>query len=200
MARIAAIAAILTGLAAGHAPAEAPAPIPVDLPAAEARAARGVFGKIAAVAVEQHGETVYRRRFAAGQPGDPVDIRSAGKSLTALAVGAAIADGKLPSVDVAVWPYLGDARQGGYQAITIRDLLTMSSALACDDGQRQSPGQEERMYRTRDWTAFALSIPLRPDYVRDASGRGPLMVWTPPRGFVVPEWGSSSSRRGGVHG
>jgi hypothetical protein len=28
----------------------------------------------------------------------------------------------------------------------------------------------------------------------------PLMVWTPPRGLGVPEWGSSSSRRGGVHG
>jgi CubicO group peptidase (beta-lactamase class C family) len=156
-------------LSLGASPAPPPAQsLEVTAPAVVA----GKFGKIAAIAIEQHGALVYRRRFIAGESGEPVDIRSAGKSLTALAVGAAIADGKLAGVQVQVWPYLGDRRGGGYEAITVRDLLTMSSPLACDDGNRKSPGQEERMYRTRDWTRFALAIPLEPSYLRDAQGFG----------------------------
>lgn len=156
-----------SGVAAQAGPAPAR-----PLAALEPEVARGQFGKIAAIALEQHGQVVYRHRFAKGAPGDPVDVRSVGKSLTALAVGAAIADGKLAGVDVAVWPFLGDGRGGGYETITVRDLLTMSSALACDDGQRKSPGQEERMYRSRDWTRFALAIPLDPGFGRDAQGQG----------------------------
>ncbi|MEZ4318089.1 MAG: serine hydrolase [Myxococcota bacterium] len=123
---------------------------------------------LVAVVVEQHGSIVWQHRERDGvtrgsrRRADPAlhDIRSAGKSLTALAVGAAIADGKLGSVDVPVWPMLGavlepDDRRAD---ITVRDLLTMSSGLDCDDGRR-TPGNEERMYRRRVWRDFALRIP-----------------------------------------
>jgi len=139
---------------------------------------QGELGKVRALAVEQHGNIVYRKRFGAGQQGDRVDIKSAGKSITALAVGAAIADGALAGVDVKVWPYL-DAKSRGepFSQITVRDLLTMSSALDCNDWERRSPGQEERMYRRRHWRDFALSLPAR-DYERDERGFGPFSYCT----------------------
>ncbi len=133
-------------------------PIPdLTIEQMEAQIRAGQLGKIRAVAAEQGGETIYRERFGKGELGDRVDIKSAGKSITALAVGAAIADGHLASMDVAVWPYLGSQRAAPFNEITVRDLLTMSSALDCNDWERRSPGQEEKMYRTRIWRDFALA-------------------------------------------
>lgn len=136
--------------------------------------------RLVAVVVEQHGEIVYAEQVRPGsarrpQKGvDPAlhDIRSAGKSLTALAVGAALGDGHLSSVDDAVWPLLGGPAPPGLAGLQVRDLLTMSSPLDCDDWDRRSPGQEERMYRRKHWTTFVRGLPADPRFVRDESGFG----------------------------
>jgi CubicO group peptidase (beta-lactamase class C family) len=100
-------------------------------------------------------------------------MRSVGKSLTALAVGIAIADGAISDIDTPVFSVFADyvpiAHDGAVkQATTLRDLLTLRSPLLCDDWQ-DSPGNENRMYRTRNWTRFALDIPVDPDL----AARGP---------------------------
>lgn len=152
--------------------------VPLDLSAVEARIERGELRRIVSIAVEQHGKTVYSKRFDGEAPGTPVDIRSAGKSITALAVGAAIADGKLAGTNVKVWPLLGSNRGEPFASIAVRDLITMSSALDCNDSIRRSPGQEERMYRTRVWRDFALGLPAHEEYSRDATGFGPFSYCT----------------------
>lgn len=119
------------------------------------------LGKMAVLAAEQGGKTVYHRRFDDRALDEPVDIKSAGKSITALAVGAAIADGKLDGTDVVVWPYLGASRGEPFDSITVGDLLGMAAPLDCNDWDRGSPGQEERMYRKRVWRDFALALPAR---------------------------------------
>ncbi len=154
-------------------------PIPdITIAELETQIRAGDLGKIRGVAAEQGGEIVYRERFGKGDLGDRVDIKSAGKSITALAVGAAIADGHLADTDVKVWPYLDAPRRGApFNQITVRDLLSMSSALDCNDWERRSPGQEEKMYRTREWRHFALALPAR-DYARDEEGDGPFSYCT----------------------
>jgi len=69
----------------------------------------------------------------------------------------------LPGVAAPAFDYLTDlapfANDGAQKAaITIEDLLTMSSALDCNDDDDASP---------------AADLPVRADYQRDASGRGP---------------------------
>lgn len=153
-------------------------PIPdLTIDELEQRIEDGELGKIRALALEIGGEVIYRKRFGKGEPGEPVDIKSAGKTITGLAVGAAIADGDLPGLDLAVWPYLGSQRGAPFDAITLRDLMNMASALDCNDWERRSPGQEERMYRTRVWREFALGLPAR-DFTRDDTGIGPFSYCT----------------------
>ncbi len=153
-------------------------PIP-DLTIAEmeTKLKAGELRKIHAVALEQGGTVIYRKLFGKGELGERVDIKSAGKSITALAVGAATADGDLPGLDVKVWPYLGSDRAAPFNDITVADLLSMSSAMDCNDWERRSPGQEEKMYRKRSWRAFALALPAR-EYSRDEDGKGSFSYCT----------------------
>jgi CubicO group peptidase (beta-lactamase class C family) len=169
------IAPLALSLASALLPGSLPAasgeagPLP---PRLEQDIAAGKLGKIVSVVVEQHGQVRYARSYGRATPQTLHDVRSAGKSLTALAVGIAIAEGKLGGVDAKVWPLLGARPDDARGAITVRDLLTMSSALDCDDGSGRSPGQEEKMYGTRDWKAFALGLPPAAGYARDAKGFG----------------------------
>ena len=140
----------------------------------------GELGEVVAVVVEQGGQVVHHRQYRAGvhrrgsTSDDPTlhDIRSAGKSLTALAVGAAIEDGHLASTELVVWPLLGLDAPDGLEDVRVHDLLSMSSALDCNDWDRRSPGQEERMYRRKDWTRFVARLPADASYQRDGQGVG----------------------------
>jgi CubicO group peptidase (beta-lactamase class C family) len=93
------------------------------------------------------------------------DMRSATKSLTSLLVGIAIDREILSSVDEKVYGFFPayssfanwDERK---REITIRQLLTMSPGLACNDWSSDSPGQEGKMYRSDDWVKFILDLPL----------------------------------------
>jgi len=93
------------------------------------------------------------------------DIRSATKSITALLVGIALDKGFLQSIDDPINKYLShyqpfknpDARK---DKITIRHLLTMSAGWECNDWDKKSDGQEDKMYRKKDWIRFVLDLPM----------------------------------------
>lgn len=124
----------------------------------------GEFPKLGSVLVVRHGAVVYER-YVDGDATTLRDTRSATKSITGLLVGAALADGALAGVEQRVLPYFAgrtiahpDPRK---EAITVEDLLTMSSILECDDWNDFSRGNEERMYLIEDWVGFALDLPVR---------------------------------------
>ena len=145
--------------------------------------ARGEAPKTNAVLIVRHGKLVYERYFGQGSADLLNDTRSATKSITALAVGDAIADGSIPSVDAQAFGFLADMRPfkndtPDKDAITIRDLLTMSSALDCNDDDDKSPGNEDNMHPEPNWTRWAVDLPTMPGYARDASGFGPWRYCT----------------------
>jgi CubicO group peptidase (beta-lactamase class C family) len=145
--------------------------------------AAGTYPKTTSVVIVLNGELAYEHYAGDGGPEVLNNTRSATKSLTAIAVGVAIAERKIPSVDAKAFAYLKHmapfANDGPLkQQITIADFLTMSSALACDDNDEASPGNEENMYPKQAWTRFIVDLPTKPDWKRDASGRGPWAYCT----------------------
>ena len=105
------------------------------------------------------------------------DTRSAMKAITALAVGAAIADGAIPSAQTPAFQYFADLRPlqhdtSDKEAITLADLMSMSSALDCDDNDDNSVGSEDRMHEQRNWTRWGVDLPTYPGFSRDIHGLG----------------------------
>ncbi len=155
--------------AAGGAPASTGASpaVPLQLSALEAAVAKGELKKIGSVLVARHGQLVYEKYFA-GDAQTPRDTRSATKSVTSMLVGLAIADHALSGVSARVLPLLTPEHRRALAAveprkaaITVEELLTMSSPLECDDWNDASRGNEERMYLIEDWTRFFFELPIR---------------------------------------
>jgi CubicO group peptidase (beta-lactamase class C family) len=90
------------------------------------------------------------------------DLRSTGKSFTSALTGIAVDQG-LVSIDDPIAQYIPGFESHANmnddkRAITLRHLLHMSSGLECNDWSPSSPGNEERMYGTRDWIRFVLDL------------------------------------------
>lgn len=136
--------------------------MPLDLSAIHAARLPGITSVVAA-----HRGSVVAERYFDGDAETPRNTRSVTKTVTGMLVGIAIDRGELGGVDASLLGFFDDlapfAHDGSVKrSVTIEDLLTMSSALDCDDGDPQSPGNEELMYETPDWLRFALDLPTRP--------------------------------------
>jgi CubicO group peptidase (beta-lactamase class C family) len=143
----------------------------------------GRFPRTTSMLVVKDGRLVVEEYFEGGGRDVLNDTRSATKSVTSLAIGAALADGKLNSVAQPAFALLRDlgpfAHDGPLkQGITIEDLLTMSSALDCNDWDDSSPGNEENMYPRQQWVRWAVDLPTKAHYTRDTSGRGDFSYCT----------------------
>jgi CubicO group peptidase (beta-lactamase class C family) len=172
--------------AAGDLPAATPKSVGADAVPLRGLAdaiGQGEFPKTTSVLVVYRGRLIYERYFGAGGLDLLNDTRSATKSITALAVGAALEDSAIASVTAPAFDYLADLAPFQNDAplkrqVTIEDLLTMSSALDCDDNVDDSPGNEDRMHEQQQWARWAVDLPIQAAYRRDASGRGPFAYCT----------------------
>lgn len=89
------------------------------------------------------------------------DIRSATKSITSLAMGIAIDQHLVRSVDDPIAAYLPGLPKDGKQNIRIRDLLNMRSGLDADDDDPSTPGNEDRLDDSTDWVRTAYAVPVK---------------------------------------
>jgi CubicO group peptidase (beta-lactamase class C family) len=96
------------------------------------------------------------------------DLRSASKTFVSVLLGAAMLNGARLSPETPVYALF--AAQGPFAnpdprkaAITVGELMTHSSGLACDDNDDDSPGNEDRMQEQAaqpDWFRYVLDLPL----------------------------------------
>lgn len=92
------------------------------------------------------------------------DLRSTGKSFVSTLAGIAFDQG-LMRIDDPLSQHIPDFEghrnmDDRKRAITLRHLLNMRSGLDCNDDDPDSPGQEEKVYASRDWIAFMLDLPM----------------------------------------
>jgi len=101
-----------------------------------------------------------------GQARDqPHDLRSSTKSIKSLLMGIAIDKGFVENINDPISKYLKaispkknlDPRK---EKITIKHLLTMSSGWDCNDWDKKSKGQEDKVYKKKNWLQYTLDLPL----------------------------------------
>ena len=114
------------------------------------------YGDITSVLVSRGGEVVVEE-YLEGDEATLRNTRSCTKTVAGMLLGIAIERGLAPGVETPLAELLGEPAPPA----TVRDLLTMSSCLDCDDSDATSPGNEELMYPEQDWLAFVLGLPLR---------------------------------------
>lgn len=93
------------------------------------------------------------------------DLRSVNKSIKSILMGIAIDKGFIESENDLISKYLKtpvpqknlDPRKDN---ITIKHLLTMSTGLDCNDWDKKSKGQEDRVYKKKDWLQYTLDLPM----------------------------------------
>jgi CubicO group peptidase (beta-lactamase class C family) len=126
---------------------------------------------VQSVAIARHGRLVLDEYFYGFSAATPHDVRSAGKSVTTLMVGRAIEDTHVFTPATRVLSLLpqyspvanNDRRK---QAMTVAELMTMSSGLACDDNDDASPGNEDTMQsqtQQPDWYKYTLDLTMEYD-------------------------------------
>jgi CubicO group peptidase (beta-lactamase class C family) len=149
-------------------PALAYAAVPAAFEAAQEAVEQGEFKAITSVLVAQEGKIVYEHYFDDEGPESRRNTRSATKTVTGMLAGAAIADGQLPGASARIFEFLDPSRRQSMlnpdprkDAITVQDLLTMSSLVECNDENQFSRGNEERMYLVEDWVQFYVDLPVQ---------------------------------------
>lgn len=122
--------------------------------------------EITSIVVIKDGKLLLEEYFNGADRNTLHDPRSAGKSFASTLMGIAIQDGYIKDENQTLDQFYGLKSFQNYNIkkdqITIKNLLTMSSALEGSDANSDSPGNEENMYPTENWVKFTLDLPIDP--------------------------------------
>ncbi|HEY0930257.1 MAG TPA: serine hydrolase [Gemmatimonas sp.] len=123
----------------------------------------GVYPDVRALLVYHKGVLVLDEYFYGYDRDRPHQMRSLTKSVVAMTTGAAV-DRRMSALDDRMLDRLGyqttanpDPRKA---RITLQDLLTNQSGLACDDHDGASPGNETKLYESADWPRAFVDLPM----------------------------------------
>jgi len=117
--------------------------------------------------IARHGKLVLEEYFHGEHRDHLHETRSAAKSVTATLIGAAMQAGAPLEVSTPVYQVMSG---GGFpadleprkRAMTLENLLTMSSGYYCDDSNPDAPGNENGMWDRNepDFVQYTLTVPM----------------------------------------
>ena len=136
-----------------------------DMAALEENVRNGDYGTVTSIVIMDGGTIVYEGYFNGADADSLHNTRSVPKTITGMAVGAAVDDGLL-RVDMPAAQFFTDIKpfenpDPRKNAMTIEDLITMSGILECNDSDNFSRGTEARMHNVEDWASFFWDLPIR---------------------------------------
>jgi CubicO group peptidase (beta-lactamase class C family) len=200
-------------LAASQASAQDPGEVHerarIDSEVVEETLARAeTLDRIHALIAVQNGETIIERVFRGPNLNQPVNIKSASKTVISALVGIAIDHGLLDGTDAPIVPLLSSRAPDGLDprvaTITLAHLLSMRAGLERTSGPNYGPwvvsSNWVRYALTRDfvdrpgggWLYSTGNTHLLSAILTDASGRSTLELardWLgEPLDFSVPSW------------
>lgn len=115
---------------------------------------------VSGVIVLRDGKVVLERYGLGRKPEDRWTSFSVAKSVTSTLVGAAIQDGKITSLSAPVTDYIPDLKGSGYDGVTVRQLLMMSSGVKWNEDYTDPKSD----------VANSVNLPLEP-------GKNPLVTY-----------------------
>lgn len=115
---------------------------------------------VSGVLVLKDGKIVLERYGLGRKPEDRWTSFSVAKSVTSTLVGAAIQDGKIKGLGAPVTDYIPELKGSGYDGVTVRQLLMMSSGVAWNEDYTDPKSD----------VAQSATLPLEP-------GKNPLVTY-----------------------
>lgn len=121
--------------------------------------------------IARHGKLVFEEYFYGFTRQTPHDMRSASKTFAAALAGMARDHGAPIGPETLVYAQFADEQLDAHpdarkSRMTVGELMTMTSGLACDDNSDSSPGNENTMQSQSaqpDWYKYTLDLPMAAD-------------------------------------
>ena len=122
-----------------------------------------------ALLIARHGKLVLEEYFHGEHRDRLHNVRSAGKSVTSVLVGAVMQDQAPLRLSSPVYQVMNDGTfpkdlEEAKRGMILEHLLTMSSGYFCDDTNDQAPGNEDKIWDAQeqnpDFARFTLGLPL----------------------------------------
>ncbi|MRI01687.1 serine hydrolase [Kriegella sp. EG-1] len=139
--------------------------------------------KLHSVLIIKNNELIIEEYFNGTNINKPHDLRSATKSIQSILMGIAIDQGYIENINDPIFKYLKrpipnknlDLRKS---KITIKHLLTMSSGLDCNDWDKSSKGQEDKVYKKKNWLQYTVNLPIinDPGTVSNYCSMGAILI------------------------
>lgn len=122
------------------------------------------FREITGIVVIKNNKLLLEEYFSGYERDSLNDTRSVGKSFASALLGIAINEGYIKNENQSLKDFYDLKEFNNYSSkkdsVTLKSLLTMSSAFDGNDQDEDSPGNEENMYPTDNWVKFALDLPI----------------------------------------
>ena len=122
------------------------------------------FKDIASIVVIKNGKLLLEEYFNGAERASLHNPRSVGKTFASTMTGIAIEEGHLKNENQTLNEFYDLKKYKNYskvkEEVSIKNLLTMSSAFEGSDESMDSPGNEEYMYPTDNWVKFTLDLKM----------------------------------------
>ena len=121
--------------------------------------------KLHSIVLVKNNQLILEEYFGNYKDNTPHDLRSTSKSIRSILLGIAIDKGFIDNINDPITKYLKSPMPQKHldkrkEHITTKHLLTMSSGLDCNDWDKKSKGQEDKVYKKKDWLQYTLDLPM----------------------------------------